>query len=55
MLKEMKLKLADHRRVMQRLRSRRDADKYGEIRLEYLRILEKQEVYWHQRAKQYWL
>lgn len=28
---------------------------YNEARCEYLQLLEKQEVYWQQRAKQIWL
>lgn len=58
MLREMKLRIVNCRKEMQRLRSRRDEvgiRRYGEIRWEFLKLLDKQEVYWSQRAKQYWL
>lgn len=43
---------------MRKLRSRRDAygvRKYNEARSEFLKLLERQEIYWKQRAKQFWL
>ncbi|XP_074374021.1 uncharacterized protein LOC141714399 [Apium graveolens] len=43
---------------LRRLRSRRDAagiQRYNKVRWEFLNLLEKQEVYWKQRAKQHWL
>lgn len=58
MIKDLKGKMASYRRDMQRLRSRRDSVgvcRYSEARWNYLRLLEKQEVFWRQRAKQYWL
>ena len=58
MIKDLKDKMAGYRRDMQRLRSRRDSvgvHRYGEARWNFLKLLEKQEVFWRQRAKQYWL
>ncbi|KAL8097541.1 hypothetical protein AgCh_030606 [Apium graveolens] len=46
------------RGIMIRFRSRRDAygvRKYNETREEFLKLLERQEVYWKQRSKQFWL
>ncbi|KAL8125864.1 hypothetical protein AgCh_013243 [Apium graveolens] len=43
---------------MRKFRSRRDGfgvQKYNEARCEFLKLLERQEVYWKQRAKQFWL
>lgn len=43
---------------MRRLRSRRDSggvNSYKVARWNYLRLLEKQEIFWRQRAKQFWL
>lgn len=43
---------------LRRLRSRMDdggVRQYNEVRWQYLNLLEKQEIYWHQRAKQMWL
>lgn len=43
---------------MKDLLSRRDAygvARYNEARNEFLKLLEKQEVYWNQRSKQFWL
>lgn len=53
----MKIRLAKYRLDMRRLRTRRDEDgvrQYGEIRWKYLRLLEKKEIFWRQRAKQFW-
>ncbi|KAL8115005.1 hypothetical protein AgCh_021723 [Apium graveolens] len=58
LIKNLKSKLAFYRKEMQRLKSRRDrggVSLYNEARWNYLRLLEKQEVFWSQRAKQYWL
>ena len=30
-------------------------NQYNEVRWVYLKLLEKQEIYWHQRDKQFWL
>ncbi|KAL8107899.1 hypothetical protein AgCh_024343 [Apium graveolens] len=46
------------RGVLRKLRSRRDGygvRRYNEVRWEFLKLLEQQEVYWKQRAKQFWL
>lgn len=43
---------------MQRFRARRDRygiQKYDDARDRYLSLLEQQEVFWKQRAKQFWL
>ncbi|KAL8093405.1 hypothetical protein AgCh_035325 [Apium graveolens] len=43
---------------MRRYRARRDGygvKKYNEARWEYMKLLEKQEIYWKQRAKKFWL
>lgn len=56
--KEFKIKLADCRGKLRKLRSRRDApgvQMYNKVRWEYLKLLEKQETYWKQRSKQFWL
>ncbi|XP_074352667.1 uncharacterized protein LOC141691812 [Apium graveolens] len=45
-------------RELKNLRSRRDAggiQKYNKVRWEFLCLLEKQEIFWKQRAKQFWL
>lgn len=54
----MTSKIKDYRRLLKQYRSRRDGygvKKYDEVRWEYLKLLEQQEVYWKQRAKQFWL
>lgn len=56
--KEMKYQIQAYRKEMRKMRSRRDEvgiRKYNAARWEFLKLLEKQEVYWKQRAKQYWL
>lgn len=56
--KKFKQSINHCRARLQKLRSRRDAlgiQLYNEVRWEYLNLLEKQEVYWQQRAKQFWL
>lgn len=43
---------------LRKLRSRRDShgiNEYNEVRLGYMNLLEKQEDYWKQRAKNFWL
>lgn len=58
MTKEFKDKLRNYNKKLRSLRSRRDGygiGNYNEFRWEYLRLLEKREVYWHQRSKQFWL
>ncbi|KAL8119749.1 hypothetical protein AgCh_017015 [Apium graveolens] len=58
LIRDMKVKLTKYRTEMRRLRSRRDAvgiRQYGEARWQYLRLLEKKEIFWRQRAKQFWL
>ena len=57
-LKEMRCKIQEYRREMKKFRSRRDiygVGKYNEARWEYMKLLEQKEVYWKQRAKQFWL
>lgn len=58
MKQEFQVKLADCRKKLKGLRSRRDkqgAQMYNAVRWEYLNLLEKQEIYWKQRSKQFWL
>lgn len=58
LIKELKLKLAKLKADMRNLRTRSDevgVRKYGESRWQYLRLLEKKEIFWRQRAKQLWL
>lgn len=58
MVEEIKVKMRKYKRRLKQLRSRRDKygiNQYNEIRWVYLKLLEKQEIYWHQRAKQFWL
>ncbi|XP_074362148.1 uncharacterized protein LOC141702349, partial [Apium graveolens] len=55
---EYKRKMINCRQELRILRSRRDrhgAQRYNEVREEYLNLLERQEMYWKQRAKQFWL
>lgn len=55
-VKEMKNQIQEYRREMRKFRSRRDAygvRKYNEARSEFLKLLERQEVYWKQWAKQF--
>lgn len=52
----MRCKIQGYRREMKKFRSRRDGygvGKYNEARWEYMKLLEQQEVYWKQRAKQF--
>lgn len=53
-----RLQVQECRRLLRNLRSRRDAagiTRYNEVREEYLKLLERQEIYWKERAKQHWL
>ncbi|KAL8099026.1 hypothetical protein AgCh_031650 [Apium graveolens] len=54
----MKLKLSNYRKEMHKYRSRRDATGvrlYDTARWNFLKLLEKEEIFWHQLAKQFWL
>lgn len=56
--KKFKHQLQECRYWLRKLRSRRDANgiwRYNQVRWEYLHLLDKQEIYWRQRAKQHWL
>ncbi|XP_074337125.1 uncharacterized protein LOC141674298 [Apium graveolens] len=56
LVKEMRDNLVKYRNQMRILRARRDAygvSQYNAARWEYLGLLERQEVYWKQRAKQF--
>ncbi|XP_074346889.1 uncharacterized protein LOC141685699 [Apium graveolens] len=53
-----KQQVQDCKKSLRKLQSRRDAavvKQYSEIRNTYLKLLERQEIYWKQRAKQHWL
>ncbi|XP_074328260.1 uncharacterized protein LOC141666166 [Apium graveolens] len=57
-VKEMNNKIKNCRWVMRKFRSRRDSvgvQKYNEARIEFLKLLKRQEIYWKQRSKQFWL
>lgn len=57
-VKHLKTKLQFYRKEMKRMSSRRDETgvrEYNEARWNYLKLLEKQDVFWSQRAKQFWL
>lgn len=57
-VKEMQIKMKKCRGDMRKYRSRRDSDgvqRYNKSRDEFLKLLEQKEVFWKQRAKQYWL
>lgn len=46
------------RTKLRKLRSRRDSwgiNMYNQVRWQYMNLLEKQEVYWKQRSKSFWL
>lgn len=56
--RKYKQELSKCRERLRRLRSRRDGvgiRMYNDVRWEYMKLLEKQETYWKQRAKQLWL
>lgn len=58
MSKEYRQQSLELRIILRKLRSRRDIQGiqlYNEIRWEYLNLLEKREIYWKQRAKNFWL
>lgn len=55
---EFNQKLLECRRKLKKFRTRRDVPGiqiYNAVRWEYLSLLERKEVYWKQRAKQFWL
>lgn len=57
-MKEVRRSLQKCRDLMKKFRSRRDREgirKYDDARWEFLKLLEKQEIYWKQRSKQFWL
>ena len=57
-IKELGRKIKNCRWMLRKYRSRRDdfgVRKYNEERWEFLNLLEKKEIYWKQRAKQFWL
>lgn len=58
LIKEIKDNLKLYRNQMKKYRSRRDVQGlqlYSEARWNFLRLIEKQEIFWQQRAKQLWL
>lgn len=58
MVKEFKQKLLHVKNKLRQFRSRRDvygAEKYSMARKEFHELLKRQEIYWQQRAKQFWL
>ena len=55
---EIKVKMGYYRKEMHRYRSRRDMfgiQKYDTARWQFMKLLEKQEIFWRQGAKQFWL
>ncbi|XP_074325877.1 uncharacterized protein LOC141663931 [Apium graveolens] len=57
-VKELRTNLVSCRQELQKFRSRRDTvgvQQYNDVRRQYLRLLKKYEIYWKQRAKQFWL
>lgn len=55
---EYKRKIKECMERLRKLHSRRDnygVNKYNEVRWEFLKLLEKQDIYWKQRSKQFWL
>ncbi|XP_074369831.1 uncharacterized protein LOC141711338 [Apium graveolens] len=58
LIKEIRTQMEICHRDLKRYRSRRDHEgvlSYNKARWEFLRLLEKHEIYWKQRAKQFWL
>ncbi|KAL8128213.1 hypothetical protein AgCh_014971 [Apium graveolens] len=58
MIKEMRIQIQNCKKDLRKYRSRRDVEgiqKYNKVMWEFMRLLEKQEIYWQQRAKQFWL
>lgn len=56
LIRDMRAKLVKYINDMRRLKSRTDGAgvrQYGEVRWLYLRLLEKKEIFWRQRAKQF--
>lgn len=57
-MKNMQVNLVKWKNQMKLFRAQRDAQgvsQYNAARWEYLCLLEKQEIFWKQRAKQFWL
>lgn len=57
-MKEFKQKLQRVRAELRKFRVRRDVygvQKYNKARQEFLGLLKRQEDYWRQRAKQFWM
>lgn len=57
-VRELKRKIKNCRCDLRRFRSRRDEygiQKYNETRWEFLKLLEQKEIFWQQRANQFWL
>ena len=55
---EYKTQGIGYRKQLRKLRSRRDAQGiqiYNDIRWKYMNLLERQEIFWKQRAKNFWL
>lgn len=55
---EMQREIQQYRNDMRKLRARKDdygVTKYNEARNAFLKLLERQKIYWKQRAKQFWL
>lgn len=58
LIRDMKQRMLKYRQTMKRLRNRRDVvglRQYEKARWHYLKLLEKKEIFWRQRAKQFWL
>lgn len=58
MSKQFKQQVSECRDRLKKLRSRCDSygiQQYSDVRWEYLNLLEKQEIYWKQRSKSFWL
>lgn len=54
----MQKEIQQYRNDMRKLRARKDnygVTKYNEARNAFLKLLERQKIYWKQRAKQFWL
>lgn len=57
-VKEMGMKIKQSQRMLRKLRLHHDAygvRQYNKEWDKYLRLLEKREIFWSQRAKQFWL
>lgn len=56
MVKEFKVKIKDYKQKLKKLRLRKDRhgmNQYNEARWAYLKLLEKKENFWQQRARQF--